>query len=315
MRDTITFFLLLFLIPINISAQTPQVGLITFANLNIEESSKRSLEHYKIPFELEGGLIFVRAELNGKNDKYILDTGAPTLIINAEEEEMNAFASEVQGQGVSGDISMQTKEVKNFVLGTIKRNFFTALVTDFSHIEVIKARAIKGLIGLDVFRNQELLFDYEAKEIAILSSKKKHFEDKIRVKKVSFRMQEHIPVIKIKIGKKTYHFGIDSGAEVNLLNQRFLEKIKSEYISDRSTIKLCGIGKEHVRVETAIIKEIGLKGRQFHNMEFVFTDMSAINNNAGVELDGVLGFPFLSAALMSIDFKKKNLYLWERLDP
>ena len=60
-------------------------GLITMAFNSpfvlMQEYSQ--VEAVSVPFERTVGLIFVKAKINGKKENFILDTGAPSLILNS----------------------------------------------------------------------------------------------------------------------------------------------------------------------------------------------------------------------------------------
>ena len=47
-------------------------------------------------------------------------------------------------------------------------------------------------------------------------------------------------------------------------------------------------------------------------MEFVFANMKHLNESFESDLDGLLGYPFLSAAIFSIDYRTNRLCIWER---
>ena len=49
----------------------------------------------------------------------------------------------------------------------------------------------------------------------------------------------------------------------------------------------------------------------YKNQPFAFADLSFLQGENGVQLDGLLGYPFLKEALFSINFRKKQLCKWE----
>lgn len=266
----------------------------------------------KMPFELVGGLIFLDAELGGNCDQYIFDTGAPTLILNSNEH-ISSQKTTFLG-GFSGRIAMVPRQVKGFQMGGVFKKRILAYYTDMSHLEQIKNRTVKGLIGLDAFKKQEILFNYKKQELVILPKKrrKKRINKLREVHSFKFRKQDHIPIVRVKIGKKTFYFGIDTGAEVNIISDRLLKKIKADNIEiskEKKTIR--GIDKNSKTVASGTIEKLSMKGKDFYNMEFVFADMAHINQNHTVRIDGILGYPFLSSEIFSIDFKKNRLYIWE----
>ncbi|NNE75968.1 MAG: hypothetical protein HKN31_02730, partial [Pricia sp.] len=270
----------------------------------------------KMSFELVGGLIFVDAEMGGICDQYIFDTGAPTLVINTKDYNKARNVSYVSG--FSGKVPIVAKTVKGFQIGEYKNKNLLAFYTDISHLERIKKRSVKGLIGVDAFKKKEVLFNYKDQEMLFLPKKRKtkKIADYQEISMVRFRKQGHIPVVKMKIGKKTFYFGIDTGAEVNILSKRLLKKVKEDNIelsTQRKTIR--GIDKKSQDAGIGTIKKMSLKENDFYDMEFVFTDISSINHSNELQLDGILGYPFLSSGIFSIDFRKNRLYVWEKSKP
>lgn len=318
MRGIIFTSILIFVFSVLASSQTnifvPLGHLVkqemdNLAGAFIEKKAVKATD--KIPFDLEGGLIFVEAILGDKKRSYILDSGAPTLILNSKaspEDNIEAIAS-----GVSGHVTVNIKKVENFQLGDINSKNIEAFVTDISHLEKIKKRSIEGLIGMEHFKDSEILIDYEKSEILVMPEYRgnivEHFEN---VETISFAADNHMPVVKIKIGYKTYLFGIDTGAEVNLISKHLKKEIENQGRHLNEKFEIAGIDKNQKRHDSAMIEEVELNNRTFKNMKFVFADMKYLNESYAADLDGLLGYPFLKKAIFSIDYKNKKLCIWEK---
>ena len=46
-------------------------------------------------------------------------------------------------------------------------------------------------------------------------------------------------------------------------------------------------------------------------MKTLIADLSHLMNNYRLKIDGLLGYEFLSKSIISINFKKKELYFWK----
>jgi len=132
-----------------------------------------------------------------------------------------------------------------------------------------------------------------------------------RMKTIQFRMNGHIPILIVKIGKKKYKFGIDSGAEANVLDYGTYQKLKPHQYKDLIESTIQSVGDKKVNVVSGNIKSIVTGKVQYDNLRFIFTDMDRFNDAYGVQLDGLLGYPFLKERLHSIDFQNKELVIWE----
>lgn len=266
-----------------------------------------------IPFELDGGLIFLDANLKGQKDSYIFDTGAPSLVLNSNFSSHKSTKNSNALKGICGRINVQKLKIKNFIFGLFKKKKVNALETNISHLENLKKRKIKGLVGQSIINDYETLIDYKDRKITIFKPNRQKVYHKTEQPHtvVPFEMNKHIPVVTVLINGKTFKFGIDTGAELNVINERIFHLIDSESISDWTTKKIRGIGKNAKRVGAGKMKEIEVQGESFKDMDFVVSNLSVFNKKKKVKLDGLLGYPFLSSGKFSINYKKESLYVWE----
>ncbi len=264
----------------------------------------------EVDFKLAGGLILMNAENDGKKGAYILDTGAPCLILNKRVEKEDASLLAV---GVGGQMHVSESKIEKFRLGKFIREKIKCLSLDISHIENSKKTAIAGLIGYDMFKDKELLFDYDNLLVSFFDGNAiQKYKGQKRLKTIPFKMHGHLPIIKVSIGKKKFRFGIDTGAEVNVIHAADAKKIKdTEYESiENANIQSVNSNKTIVKaIELGTLK-VG-KTEVYNDLRFIITDLSDFNNAYGVELDGLLGYAFLKERLHSIDFLNKELVIWE----
>lgn len=260
-------------------------------------------------FELVGGLIFVEAELNGVTQKFILDTGSEHLIINSDVPTSKRPISVMKAVGGSKKI-YKAKNVE-FDWNGKKANRQLKYSVDLENIAKAKNKEFAGMIGYDQVKKQELVIDYKNKKVFLISKNNKDFfEHHEMVEKIKFRMVGHLPVVKVKIGKKKYYFAIDTGAEVNVIDKRFRGKIPNEMIGLNSTKKIIGGNNNEITVPATTIKSMKVGKSEYENMAFAFSDLSFLTLD-GFRIDGLLGYPFLNQAKFSINYKKKNLGKWK----
>ena len=266
----------------------------------------RSLE---TKFDLNGGLIFIaRGEDDGPLDNYLLDTGAPTLIIN---EQVPQSVSSHRIIGVNGASPVANKKIKDFRVQGMKIGTVRSYSTDLSNLERVKKQKIEGILGYKVLRPFELFIDYDRRFLMLFESGANDLHGYIKpVGEVNLKMKEHFPIVKVKIGKNNYYFGIDTGAEVNVIHQKWERKICKKQKVDKVEHRLHGLGKTPIPVRIGNVPEIVIGDETYEDLPFVFADLSGINNATGFELDGILGFPFLSSGKFSINYKKGKLYRW-----
>ena len=259
-------------------------------------------------FELINGMIFVEASINEQQGHFILDTGAPLTIVNSKAKHKNAL----QANGISQTFMVASTEVESFEWAGIKKEQFEAIAIDISHLERASQRSILGLIGYDMIKNYEILIDYQKREIQLFNARKNEWHNRHQpIESFSFMVQDHLPVLKVKIGKKTYYFGLDTGAEVNLIDLAQKGKIATDLMSSCKVEEIQGVDKMVNEVFATTIYETKVKNTSFKNMKYIFTDIAHLKANSALRIDGLLGFPFFSQYKCSINYQKRKIYLWQ----
>ncbi len=260
-------------------------------------------------FELVGGLIFLDAKLDGQPQSFILDTGSPHLFLNSS---LPGKKSGFEINGVGGKRKVKRMSKINFDWQGIKLKRNVSYALDLGNIARIKKRDFAGLISYDQVKRKELLIDYEKEKMFLISkSNKSFFENYEKADKVWFRMVGHIPVVKVKIGKKRYYFGIDTGAEINVIDQRLKNRFPKDMITSNILGQIMGGGNKKIQVNHVQVKEMKIGKSYYKNQPFAFADLSFLQGENGIQLDGLLGYPFLKEALFSINYRKKQLCKWE----
>ncbi len=276
---------------------------IKIKNVNTEKSSK---DVFESSFELYDRIILVEAELNGIKGKYILDTGSPMLLINQKPN--TNYDTEIGG--ISKNCKAEIIDVKEFVWAGISNKHIEAVAIDLSNLEKSIGTSISGLIGQNIFRNYELYLDVSNQVIKLYKTRKSQLhKDRTFKEKINFRMQGHIPVITVKIDGKKYRFGIDTGSEVNVLNKNLKEKFGDRLSNFRSS-QLVGVDGNQQDLESATLPNFNIKGNEFNHFEFLLMDFSSLEKSFDLQLDGILGYPFLAQNQISINYRKQKIYLW-----
>ncbi len=269
-----------------------------------------------VPFTLKHKEIFVKAKLNGTEGDFLLDSGAPLLILNSAHlpkgagKQMGAIAAGVGG--AAGDMSMVHMDSLNWYGLEIKNS--DALANDFSHLEKQLKHKFLGLIGYEVFKDYEITFDYAHQVITLVKTDDNGNcpgnmqPNGTAICTAPFEQIMHIPVISVNISGKDYRMGIDCGAAGNLFYEKYIPTLEGNYKAKKKE-KLAGAGKKVTKVPTGIIMMSSIGKTEFKNMRTAFSDneLSELNNGYGLKLDGLLGYPFLKQYKTSINYKKKEM--------
>ena len=98
----------------------------------------------------------VQAKADTTLGNFILDTGAPNLVLNITyfRDYPTTYTADAEHTGVTGSAPTVTKtEIKKFSLGTLDYNRVEADLTDLGNIENSKGIKILGLLGLEFFKD------------------------------------------------------------------------------------------------------------------------------------------------------------------
>lgn len=277
----------------------------------------------RIPFTLTGTLITVRAQVDSVEGNFFFDTGASGLLLNYRYFGNPRRTVTEEGGGVTGKVRvLGAVRADTFRLDNLLATNITAELIDFAHIENAKKTDLVGLIGYAVFTDFEVLFDYEASLLVL-----------IRIDKNGNQMEPlprweykplgdapvitsgHIAMVWLKFGsKQEKKFGLDSGAEQNLLSNAAGKRFLKENFEIRRRVKLRGAGHQSIEVLSGLLQNASLDTFTFKPMATLLTNLSQINDTYQTDVDGILGYEFLSQRPMSINHRKKRItfYVKER---
>ena len=196
---------------------------------------------------------------------------------------------------------------------TPKKDFLNRIKKfKFKSVEFVPISAYNG-IGIDKLMDtisSITIEDKKEKIFLISKSNKSFFENYDKVDKIWFQMVGHIPVIKVKIGKRRYYFGIDTGAEINVIDKRLRKRLPKDMIASDYLGQIIGSNNNQIKVNRVHVKKMKIGKSNYRNQPFTFADLSFLQGENGIQLDGLLGYQFLKEALFSINYKKKQLYKW-----
>lgn len=272
-----------------------------------------------VPFRTIGKLIGVNVILNGKERLFLFDSGSPSIIVNSKYLTKNdtiKYRTISDSKGINGNISnMDIENIDNLNFAGIELNNQKIITIDLSHLEESLDEKIYGLIGYEIFKDYDLLFDYQKRELLLIKPEyfnqyKKDSLNKNKITILPIELQKHIPVIKATIGKTEYTFGIDCGAETNLINEKLFLPLK-KHLKKIKKDTLNGADNNRKEVLKGIVKKTKIGNIKFKNMTTVFSDISHLNNAYKVKIDGLLGYEFLSKKKILISYKRKELIFIE----
>jgi hypothetical protein len=265
----------------------------------------------EVDFELVNGIILLPVELNGEKQKFILDSGAPVLIINSIADTTGSN-SLIIGEGVGGSINNTgTRHIDNLSWAGGSNAEFQAVTMDLSHLEAEVGEHFGGLISKAELEPYEVYFDYAGKKIKLFQLDKigNFFEPNRFVasqEEVFFTLKGHIAVLDAKVGKKKLKMGLDTGAQTNLLDDKHYPRYQ-KILQNVQTDTLRGADTNSRPVTSGTIATTQAGTIIFPDMIYVFSDIDPLNVAYRMRIDGLLGSPFMAQRPFSINYRKKVL--------
>lgn len=263
-------------------------------------------------FSFEGNLIFFTAHLDGREGNYVLDTGAPTLLLNARKAIKPSPTS--IGVAAGGTVALSDYKVESFEMAGKDLGRRWALATDLRSMESRTGKTIDGYVGYDLIRTGELRINYQSELFYLRkSTRTPQHEGRLpdHVFKITFH--DHLPVITLKVNGKKLRFVIDTGSGVNLLDSRLASTPRLATGKDRK-INLQGLdGNEAVYDMVELRTPDNFRATE-NGIVCVAMDFDHLQSDSGNTISGILGSTFLSTYTVGIDYRRRKLYLWNPAD-
>ncbi len=273
-----------------------------------------------IPFSRAGNLIIIKAKVDTIEGNFILDTGAPKLILNMTYfRKYISTDEETEPGGITGATTRSNPtEVSELSFGPIKYFHVEADRINLGHIENSKGLKILGLLGMQLFRRFEMIIDYEKNLIYLhLINKKESSIYKHEMLKDTFAYNTFaISILDNRLltygemaGKKLT-FILDTGSESNIIDSRLPDKI-FEHIAITRRIVLAGAGNDKVEALYGDMNNVTIGGRSMDVLPVLVTNLEKMCFAYNQCIDGMLGFDFLSLHKIGFNFVNRKMYIWK----
>ena len=285
--------------------------LSLFAQIDFTESTlvqKNFLE--RIPFEFTANKIILKAKIAGKEGRFLLDTGAPTIISKAFQQSLQLPDSgTIDVRDATNQVQRQAYVVlPSISLGNLKFSNGVALVLDFQQTVVAdEGLEIDGFIGSNLFQDIIIQFQLEQKELLLTDRKEKLNlqEAKTTKMKLSQIGQPYIP-IKVDGVKELALF--DTGfPDVLAITAFFYQKNKKRLQPYRlskteNTISYEGIYGGETKGENLPLLRLPTVTIGKKTLEKIVTLPAYLNET-------LVGTELLRYGIVTLDYKNQKFYL------
>jgi hypothetical protein len=260
---------------------------------------------YTIPFKKANGLMLLESELEGETGFFIFDTGADALLLNKTKQE---GGKQVSFESLNGSFESSELFLESLTVGDYTINNIEAYSVNLSAIENIANHKILGIIGARILESEVLHIDNENKVIRLLNSYEPVIDADLKVIESSIQFKNGIPIVPLEIEGHTYQFGLDTGSSISLLNN---DLITSEFLSRHSsdTISVLSGSEDVMESQLFTLPEIILSNLKIKQVSFGMASFKKINNQLGIQLDGILSIDQLPTKDIYIYPQSKRIYL------
>jgi hypothetical protein len=264
-----------------------------------------------VQYETVYDKIIIPVTINGKNFRFLLDTGAPNLVSNEVMQELNFVSTNKINIRDANNLnqSMQSIVIPKIEIGKLIFEEQIALVFDLKNHNLLSCYNIDGFIGSNLLKNSILKID-KTNQNLIITDQIDLLNIKVKPTKVKLIGSQKAPYIELNfLGKNKekasdmvlFDTGMDGLYDMSnrafaiFENQNIFEiKGKSEGLS---SIGLFGLGKPSLQ-RLVLVENAFLNNKSINKLYADTTDDS--NSRIGLE--------FLNYGNVILDFKKKNFY-------
>lgn len=274
-----------------------------------------------IPFVRAGNLIIIKARVDTTEGNFILDTGAPHLVLNITyfrhyQSHVEAEAEQTSITG-AGSTLVRTK-VAAFALGRLQYFGGEADLVDLGHIENSKGLKILGLLGMELFRQCELIIDYEKNRLYLhrLSRKEastyrsEHLGDAASYRTFPIELLKNRIIITTAMEGRKMKFVFDCAAESNVLDSRSPDRIM-KHVTITRRVLLTGANNRKVEALYGSLANLSMGDLPMGHLPVLITNLERTCFSDLGCIDGVLGFDFLSGKKIGFNFVNRKMYVWK----
>jgi predicted aspartyl protease len=267
-------------------------------------------------------LIIIKAKVDTIEGNFILDTGAPGMILNStyfRDYKPEDPAVNEQTGGITGAVdALLPTRIKAFSFGGIQWYKLYADRISLGHIENLKGTKILGLLGMQLFKRFEMVIDFKNNLLHfrhIRKNEKKGVSTPVPYDvKTALEMDLMMRGNKIltngKIGNRKLTFIIDTGAESNVIDARLPGSVLDS-VNIQSTMKLNGAGGTKTDALYGDMRNFKIGTLFIHSMPVLVTNLEKMSFVYEKNLDGMLGFDFLSRHQIGFNFVTRKMYIWK----
>ena len=263
---------------------------------------------FPVPFQKMLNLIFVEAKVNGKGPyKFVLDTGATQIVLSEKlmgDLGMKPVTSTIMhGVGGGGKVESKLYKVAELTLGDVKiTNFPVGTFTD-----PLVTQLADGIIGTAVLSDLFITVNYPESRLEIARKPPAAAGESL-----GGRYFNNLLLVPLEVNGQFHgNFVVDTGAVTTVLSHSMAAQlgVNEGTPGAKVDIGLAGVGG----VEGAVLRipNVTFKSGKITEAfpQVVSIDLKQISKMLGTEVSGVIGYDFLEAYKVTLNYKTAEVRL------
>lgn len=309
-----------------LSEEEPEPAVAKLKRIKLSEFSDPlpvwETDRVRLPFRFAGNLILVQVKTDSLVGDFILDTGAPHLVLNKTYFRNYPMYGEIMAAGITGSAGTGSQtRIGKLDFGGLHFDNVDADVVSLGHLEAQRGTKILGLIGLNLLKKLELTIDFNEGTLEFARiNRQGDAVDRLMQKPDSsameLRMTGNFRLIYLKgsIGGKLLQFCLDTGAETNVLHSELNNKVMQQ-VKLLRTANVSGSGAKKSEALIGRLNMLNMSCGDYPSLTTSVMNISALREIYEESIDGILGMDFLYRhGKMQINMNKGKVYLWKRAD-
>ena len=270
-----------------------------------------------IPITIWNNKIFLNAKVNGKQYRFLLDTGSPTLLTKkvAKDLGLKSGVESTAKDGNGNPVTMEFSVLAQLKIGDVEFRNIPVFIFDPSHMELGDSIFDGGIIGSEIMPLCNWQINFEKKHLILSNDiKQLEFIDSAQAAKLKLYSYPYTPIVEYSIDNSFKDQAIfDTGnSELFTLFDRAFEELKKRKLIDSAIGKAIGtlgvsaggIGKD-TSFHLVALKQLSFGELHFQNIE-VWTHSIVAS---------LIGAKIFDSQVVTLDYANKVVYFHEYKDP
>lgn len=169
----------------------------------------------ELPFDLLNQHVYIRAEIDGKPVRMLVDTGGVNLVTTAAAARLGLpLSGKMGGAGVgAGSVEVSFTRASRLTLGALELSQPRLYVFPMDELMDIEGETFDGIIGFELFQRFAVTLDYPARRMVVTDAARLVLP--ASALRVPFSLVERIPVVEGSLNGLPARLSIDTGSRAS----------------------------------------------------------------------------------------------------